>query len=117
MLLHAHYGSGGEGHIYQGRFKSFPIQDDEHFFTVCRSVERNALRASLVNRAEDWKWGSLSRWFAKAEPEPKLLSRWPNGSETWVESIARRLDLESTLRPRGRPKKKQPEKPNAGKES
>jgi putative transposase len=31
--------------VYQGRFKSFPIQDDDHFYVVCRYVERNALRA------------------------------------------------------------------------
>jgi putative transposase len=48
--------------VYQGRFKSFPIQDDSHFLTVCRYVERNALRAELVGRAEDWRWGSLWRW-------------------------------------------------------
>jgi putative transposase len=137
MRLHAHYHSAGEGHIYQGRFKSFPIQDDEHFFTVCRYVERNALRANLVAQVEDWKWGSLSRWLAKPAPDPKLLSPWPLprlpnwkdrvnqplsekklkairwsvkrgsqfGIENWTESIAHRLDLESTLRPRGRPRK------------
>ena len=59
MRYHAHYHTSGEGHLYQGRFKSFPIQDDEHFRTVCRYVERNALRAGLVSRAEDWAWGSL----------------------------------------------------------
>ena len=36
----------GWGHVYQGRFKSFPIQQDEHFLTACRYVERNALRAT-----------------------------------------------------------------------
>src|SRR5436305_82424 len=56
---HAHRRSAGTGHVYQGRFKSFPIQDDEHFLTVCRYVERNALRAHLVKRAENWRWGSL----------------------------------------------------------
>ncbi len=58
---HAHRHSGGTGQVYQGRFKSFPIQDDPHFLTVCRYVERNALRAKLVRRAEDWRWGSLWR--------------------------------------------------------
>jgi putative transposase len=133
---HAHYGTSGEGHVYQGRFKSFPIQDDDHFWVVARYVERNALRANFVSRAEDWKWGSLHRWLQHPEADPKLLSRWPLsrlpnwisrvneplteseikavrwsvkkgspfGEETWVESIARRLDLESTLRPRGRPR-------------
>ena len=51
----------GYGHLYQGRFKSFPIETDEHFYRVVRYVERNALRAGLVRRAEDWKWGSLQQ--------------------------------------------------------
>lgn len=52
---HAHRKATGSGHRYQGRFKSFPIQDDDHFLTVCWYVERNALRANLVQRAEDWR--------------------------------------------------------------
>jgi hypothetical protein len=48
---HAHHRTAGTGHLYQGRFKSFPVQSDEHFLTVCRYVERNALRANLVGRA------------------------------------------------------------------
>jgi putative transposase len=56
---HEHRHSVGTGPIYQGRFKSFPIQDDAHLLTVCRYVERNALRAGLVERAELWRWGSL----------------------------------------------------------
>ena len=56
---HRHY--KGSGHVWQGRFKAFPVQDDEHFLLVCRYVERNALRAGLVRRAEDWTWGALNR--------------------------------------------------------
>ena len=56
---HEHYPTRGGGHLYQGRFKSFPVQDDVHFLTVCRYVEANALRAGLVKRAEDWPWGGL----------------------------------------------------------
>jgi putative transposase len=63
MRYHAHYHTSGEGHFYQGRFRSFPIQDDGHFLTVCRYVERNARRADLVERAEHWRWGSLWRWL------------------------------------------------------
>ena len=59
MRYHAHYHTSGMGHLYQQRYKSLPIQDDDHFFVVCRYVERNALRAGLVRRAEQWRWGSL----------------------------------------------------------
>ncbi|MCE9532247.1 MAG: transposase [Planctomycetes bacterium] len=50
---HAHYRTAGSGHLYQGRFKAFPIEDDGHYLTVLRYVERNALRANLCARAED----------------------------------------------------------------
>ncbi len=56
---HSHFDTMGDGPLYQGRFKSFPVQADEHFLSVCRYVEANALRASLVDRAEDWRWGSI----------------------------------------------------------
>jgi len=75
----------GYGPVYQGRFKSFVIQSGEHLLQVCRYVERNAARASLVERAEDWRWSSLWRWrnsnasSAGNDPEqPALvLSPWP----------------------------------------
>jgi putative transposase len=59
MRWHAHRQSRGSGHVYQGRFKSFPVQGDGHFLTASRYVERNALRANFVKRAEDWPWCSL----------------------------------------------------------
>ena len=56
---HAHRHSSGTGPVYQGRFKSFPVQTDEHFITAARYVERNALRAKLVERAEEWRWSRV----------------------------------------------------------
>ncbi|MDH4083079.1 MAG: hypothetical protein OEV99_01655 [Nitrospira sp.] len=58
---YARHQTAGTGPVYQGRFKSIPVQTDEHLLTVARYVERNALRAKLVRRAEDWKWSSLWR--------------------------------------------------------
>ena len=54
---HRHYHSSG--HVWQGRFKAFPIQEDAHLLSVLRYIERNPLRAGLVARAEDWEWSSL----------------------------------------------------------
>jgi len=134
---HAHRHSTGSGHVYQGRFKSFPVQDDAHFLTVCRYVERNALRANLVQRAQQWRWSSLYRWKQGSAKEKSLLDSWPVprsagwtelvntpltedelaalrravnrgspfGETSWRDRTVRRLGLESTLRPRGRPKK------------
>ena len=134
---HAQHGSAGSGHLYQGRFKSFPVQDDGHLITLCRYVERNALRAGLARRAEAWRWGSLARQVGKSRSSGPSLSPWPierpepwakrvnlplspaeeealrrsmargqpYGSEEWLEATSARLGLESTLRPRGRPRK------------
>ena len=66
---HAHYHDVGGGHLYQGRFKSFPVAQDDHFLRVCHYVERNAARAGLVRRAEGWPWCSL--WQRAQEPRPE----------------------------------------------
>jgi putative transposase len=133
---HAHRRSTGSGHVYQGRFKSFPVQEDEHYYTVARYVERNALRANLVRQAQQWQWGSLYRWLYWSADAKALLAAWPLprkanwvehvheplteaelaavrrsvrrgspfGDDSWTGRTVRRLGLESTMRPQGRPK-------------
>ena len=127
----------GYGHLYQGRYKSFPVQEDRHFLQICKYVESNAYRAGLSKKAEDWRWGSA--WIRKYgnQEQKQLLSRWPVpitrdyddwlnqndkedvltniriavnrgqpfGTLNWIEKIAEKLKLKSTLNPRGRPKK------------
>ena len=133
---------GTSGHVWQGRFKAFPIQQDEHLLTVLRYVERNPRRAGLTTRAEDWRWSSLWRHGRSARKnDAPILTAWPTdqprdwvsrvnrpetdeelaairhsvqrsapfGTEHWQVRTAARLGLESSLRPRGRPRKR-PEK-------
>src|SRR5262249_39193998 len=88
---HAHHQTAGTGHLYQGRFKSFPVQCDEHLSTVCRYVERNALRAGLVARAEAWRWGSLW-WWTKPQPSDSApgvpLTPWPmDRPANWIARV------------------------------
>ena len=83
-------GTAGSGHVYQNRFKSFPCARDEHLLVLLRYVERNALRAGLVRRAEDWRWSSL--WARLCGP-PELrdvLCDWPiDVPRDWVELVNR----------------------------
>ena len=67
----------GTGHLYQGRYKSFLIEEDNHLLSVIRYVERNALRAKLVKKAENWKFNSLWRKIYGNAKQKKLLSQWP----------------------------------------
>jgi len=67
----------GYGHLYQGRYKSFPVESDDYFYQLTRYVERNALRSNAVAKAEDWRWSSLwRRVYGKAE-DRRWLSDWP----------------------------------------
>ncbi len=138
---HAAHHTSGTGPLYQGRFKSFPIQEDDHLLTVLRYVERNALRANLVRSAAEWRWSSLwhrvqgggalldkgpvawprdwRRRVQSAETEAELAALRrsvtrgaPFGEASWQQRTAKRLGLESTLRPRGRPWKSPPIPPN-----
>jgi putative transposase len=85
---HAFRRSAGTGHVYQGRFKSFPIEEDEHFYTAARYVERNASRAGLVRRAETWPYGSLYRWLRGSAEDKALLATWPLPRKAgWVEHV------------------------------
>ena len=184
---HAAHGTAGTGHVYQGRYKSFPIQrtrpsrqqrsmgmleGGDAVLSVLRYVERNPVRAGLSTRAETWRWSSAyQRANAEAEsgdpssptawgtvhsttldtlgsvtvPDPgqsesgpeipfsepptPLPADWlelvnrpqsqkeldalvrciqrgcPFGRDNWVRRMAAEWNIESTLRPRGRPKK------------
>jgi putative transposase len=127
---HSLYGTSG--HIWQGRFVAFPVQNDDHLATVLRYVESNPLRASRVKHVKDWKWSSLPGWLEgdrllwRGKPEVrdkgwvtritrplatgdleqvrKSVSRGrPFGDEKWTLKTAERLGI--SLRPPGRPRK------------
>jgi putative transposase len=128
-----HYHDRIGGHLYQGRFRSFPVQEDGHLLTVLRYVEANPLRARLAERAGEWPWSSdalmkgkfASLFSAWPLPRPGDLSEWVEarwkdeewsevrtsvargrafGQEEWVQATTKRLGLELTLRPVGRPR-------------
>ncbi len=131
----AHSLNKTSGHLWQGRFKSFSIQCDTHLLTVLRYIEANPVRAKLVASARQWPWSSFAfrenpRGLGILDPSPvPLPEHWedyvnsslpikeleairhsvgrqsPLGEIHWVEEIARRFGLWSTLNPRGRPRK------------
>jgi putative transposase len=99
----------GYGPLYQGRFKCFPVQCDEHLWTVLRYVERNAVGARLVARAEQWRWSGL--WVRQQGPAAikAVLSPWPLARPAnWTDRVnaalsARELSRVRESIARGRP--------------
>lgn len=57
---HAVHRTIGTGHLYQGRFKSFPIQNEPYYLTALRYIESNPFRAGLVKSSLHWMWSSLA---------------------------------------------------------
>jgi putative transposase len=131
-----HYHESHYGHLDQRRFESFPVQTNDSFYQVTRYVERNALRASLVERAEacpwskvgcgkrsfasfsltsDWPLNRPKEWLEivnRTLHDAELAALWrcvnrrsPLGDDLWSSEIEQRLELESTKRVRGRPRK------------
>jgi putative transposase len=135
---HQHYHSSG--HVWQGRFRAFAVQEDEHLLTVLRYIERNPVRAGLVPRAQDWPWSSAAPTLAGAPtlhagPVPRP-DEWlvhvnapqteaeverlrenvrrgrPLGDSLWTAATVRQLGVEASLRPLGRPRKAATEPPS-----
>ena len=83
---HNHYHSSG--HIWQGRFKSFPIEEDNHLLTVLRYIERNPVRANLVPRAQDWIWSSAAAVRGdEARPRPSLDPGPVRRPDGWLQHV------------------------------
>lgn len=130
----AHY-RRTSGHLYQGRYKSFVVEEETYLLTLLRYVEANPLRAKMVQRAQDWRWSSLGcdkglagkllddwpidrprSWTASVNEaiEPTTQKRMaisfergrPLGGDAWTQRMADRLGQQYTLNPRGRPKKR-----------
>ena len=122
------------GHLWQGRYKSFIVQKENYYLSLLRYIEANALRARLVNDAQEWLYGSLKERINHErhllhEPLMELPIDWtlhvnmplregelesvrnsvnrqsPLGESIWQEKTAIEHGLSSTLNPRGRPKK------------
>jgi len=134
-VRHYHEKYGTTGRLWQGRYKSFLVQNDHYLLTLLRYVEGNARRAKLVSRAEDWRWGSLNWRAARnspltlTDPPLELPSYWvqfvnqpqtaaeveairtsvnrqrPFGDPDWVERRALESGLGQSLVSIGRPRK------------
>lgn len=127
---HSEQETTGNGHLYQGRYKSFPVESNEYLRQLIRYVERNPVRAKLVPRAEQWAYSSLyrrqhkkDRWLADTiVPLPRNYLDWVNetetdldrlrtsvnkgtpfGSDAWVMTTVEMHGLHVTISGRGRP--------------
>ncbi len=126
---------GTEGPLWQGRYKSFLVQEDEHLLTVMSFIEGHPLRQGLVETAEDYVWSShrenywgnrrqkldelpvplTDDWSASVDAllGERALGRLkmsasrqiPFGAPDWQQQVCKEYGLEDSFKPRGRPRK------------
>jgi putative transposase len=85
------------GHVWQGRFKSPMVQDDEHLLVVLRYIEANPLRASMVSDPGDYRWCSYQHHgLGRSDP---LLSSFPEWERLGRTDADRRRRWRAKFRP------------------
>ncbi|KKW44392.1 hypothetical protein A3J11_00740 [Candidatus Kaiserbacteria bacterium RIFCSPLOWO2_02_FULL_55_12] len=97
--VHARTNTNGSGHLYQGRYKSFLVDSDNYLLAVIKYVERNAVRAKLVQHCEDWRWGSAWRRVYGTKEQKKLLDELPielpSDYVEWINTEDKQGDLDT----------------------
>ena len=85
-----HRGYAGFGHVYRGVTSRFRWSATSIFWVVARYVERNAQRANLALRSEQWRWSSLWRRCHGTAEERSLFATWPiEVPPDWLERVNR----------------------------
>jgi len=79
---HVNFREGWRGHLWQGRFASFPM-DERYLLATARYVELNPVRAKMVRRPEAYRWSSarahlagVNDQLAKVEPLLDIVGDW-----------------------------------------
>jgi REP element-mobilizing transposase RayT len=86
LRWHRHRRTLGEGHVYQGRYHAKLVEFGADLVRVCRYVERNALQAQLVKRAQDWPWCSLYDRCTGSTRVPLRSARFL-ASQAWIDYV------------------------------
>ncbi len=106
---HVNSREGWRGHLWQGRFASFPM-DERYLLATARYVELNPVRARMVRRAEDYTWSSARAHLAgtddqlvRVKPLLEIVDDWPGLLESGLDADDHQMlrQHERTGRPLG----------------
>ena len=94
---HVNWTRGLTGHVWQGRFFSCAL-DEAHYIAALRYVERNPVRAGLVEQAEDYPWSSAAGHCGLREdlfaPEAELLAEAAGDWRTFLKEAGEDADAD-----------------------
>lgn len=78
---------GWKGYLWQGRFASFPM-DEDYLLASVRYVELNPVRAKLVKRAEDYRWSSARAHLDGKDDGLVKVKPMLDRVDNWMELLA-----------------------------
>lgn len=73
FVLYYNWKYGTSGHIFQDRFKSEDVENDQHLVTVVRYIHQNPLKARIVKRMDKWRWSSCREYYGTDDKVWTLL--------------------------------------------
>ena len=56
---------GRQGHLFQGKFSSFPIEDESYYAAAIRYIHNNPVRAGIVKHPSEYPWSSYQEYLGK----------------------------------------------------
>lgn len=87
-VTYAHYYNrkyDRNGHLFQDRFRSEPVNDMAYFVTLMRYIHQNPVKACIVDNVDDYPWSSWSEYVQPQIATSPICS---------VQTVLRRFSLE-----------------------
>ena len=64
------------GHLFQGRYKAFLVDQERYFFALIRYIHRNPVKRELCEKPEDWPWSSFRHYALGEIGMVEIESEW-----------------------------------------
>lgn len=59
------------GHLFQGRYRSQPVNDAKYLFTVLRYIHQNPVKARIRAHCSDYRWSSYREYLYRKDQKPR----------------------------------------------
>ncbi len=84
---HINFKKGWKGYLWQGRFSSFPM-DEQYLLAAVRYVELNPVRAKIVKKAQTYRWSSAKAHLSGVDDGLVKVKPMLDRVENWTELLA-----------------------------
>ena len=83
---HVNFREGWKGHLWQGRFNSFPMEES-YFIAAARYVELNPVRARIVSKPDEYRWSSATAHLAGKDDQLVNVAPLLEMADNWKDIL------------------------------